>query len=456
VSAVAVRRRRRNRVPVDLRAPFTWRQSVMSRAWWAAPPVIALMLWLPLAWAVSRLDAGTFRSYWRTPLFITPEFLRLVTICAVACAVGSFAMTQVVRSGSTRRARGGWLLEPGFRRVIYRLYVAGIVITLFFAMLRLGGPGAFASQAFTVLSGGGGSPKMRLAFEPVSGLTSLTQLGSMVAMVEVINLTWISGAPDRRQSRRRLIVVLVYSVVRSLFASERLVFVEVLLPVLVVWGRARPLRSVRQSVLMALAPFLAVFVLVFLFAGTEYFRSYQSYKDRTDDSLMEFSRNRLLGYYATSLNNSALYQERDTPKAPFTMLLGGILDWPGIRPVLGLQDPRKVDAKTLLESHANPEFNNRAPPGFLALEGGWVYIVGFMVGFGAICGAAYAGYRFGSVGGAVWFGFVFVALMEFPRIWYLTSSRMSAPMLAALIGWLRYNPIAVNRRKRPVAAEARA
>jgi len=192
---------------------------------------------------------------------------------------------------------------------------------------------------------------------------------------------------------------------------------------------------------MSIAPFLAVIILFFTFAGTEYFRSYQSYKERIDDSLTEFSRNRLVGYYATSLNNSALYMRYDTPKAPFALMLGGVLDWPGVRSTLQISDPKQVNAQSLLQTYANPEFTNRAPPGVLHLEGGSLFVVGFMAGFGAIAGVAYAGYRYGSVGGAVWFGLVFTAVVELPRIWYLTSPRMSAVIVVALVGWFRYQRV---------------
>jgi hypothetical protein len=455
VTAVASRRRRRSR-PVELRAPIAWRQSIMSRAWWVAPPVLALVLWLSLTFAVAGLDPATFRVYWKTPKFVTDEFTRLFLSCAVAFALASFTMTQVLRSGSHRRARGTWLLQPGFRTVIFRLFLLGVFITVVFAMIRVGGPATFLSQAVSVLSGGGGSAAMREAFAPVSGLTSLTQLGLLIAMVETIQLKWRPGAVDRRTSRRRLIAVVVFGVVRSLLASERLAMVEILLPMFIVWARAHRLRSARQAILVSLAPLLGVVTLVFAFAGTEYFRSYQSYKDRIDDSLMEFSRNRLLGYYATALNNSAMHMEHDTPKAPFALALEGVLNWPGVRSTLQIGDPRRVDAKTLLEQYANPEFTNKAPPGLLSLEGGPIYVVGFVAAFGAIAGAAYAGYRFGSVGGSVWFGLVFTSIVEFPRIWYLTSARLSMVMLVCFIGWFRYNRIGRERRRTGPATAAPA
>jgi hypothetical protein len=205
----------------------------------------------------------------------------------------------------------------------------------------------------------------------------------------------------------------------------------------------------RQAILVSMAPLLAIVALLFGFAGTEYFRSYQSYKTRIDDSLMEFSRNRLLGYYVTALNNGALHMEHDTPKAPFTVVVEGVLDWPGVRSTLQISDPRRADATTLLQQYANREFTNKAPLGRLTLEGGTAYVIAFMAAFGALAGAAYAGYRFGSVGGAVWFGVVLTSIVEFPRIWYLSSSRMSATMLVVLFGWIRYNRFGEGR-SRPV------
>ena len=449
MTAVATRRRRRQRQrPVELRAPLLWRQSIMSRAWWVAPPVMAILLWLTLLFAVAGLSPSTFRVYWKTPKFVDNDFTELFLWCTAAFALASFTMTQILRSGSHRRPRGTWLLEPGFRKVVYRLYMLGVALTFLFAMVRVGGPGPFITQSTNVLSGGGGSAALREAFAPVSGLTSLTQLGLLIAMVETINLKWRTHVPDRRTSRRRLVVVVVFGITRSLLASERLAMVEILLPMFIVWARAHRLRSARQAVLVSLAPIVGMVTLVFAFAGTEYFRSYQSYKERIDDSLMEFSRNRLLGYYATALNNSAMHMQYDTPKAPFAMALEGVLNWPGVRSTLQIGDPRRVDAKTLLEQYANEEFTNKAPPGLLWLEGGPLYVVGFIAAFGAIAGAAYAGYRYGSVGGAVWFGIVFTSVVEFPRIWYLTSARISMVMVVCLIGWLRYNRIGRESRRR--------
>ena len=113
-------------------------------------------------------------------------------------------MTQVMRSSSHRRLRGTWLLEHGFRKVVYVLFMVGMVATIGFAILRTGGPVSFLQQVFTVLTGGGGSAPMRNAFAPVSGLTSLTQLGVLIVLIEAINVKWVDHAPDRRTSRRRL------------------------------------------------------------------------------------------------------------------------------------------------------------------------------------------------------------------------------------------------------------
>lgn len=431
----------RRRFRQELRAPIPWRRTIVARAWWISPHVLSLVLWVPLVVAVGALSPSTFRTYWDTPKFIDDSYVQLFVWSSVAFALTSFTLTQVMRSSSKRKLRGSWLLEPGFRRVVFRLFVLGAVATLGFAVLRAGGPVGFLRQASTVVTGGGGSAELRRAFAPVSGLTSLTQLGVLIVMLEAINLTWRDDATDRRASRRRLVVVVAFGLTRALLASERLAVAELLVPTFVVWARAKPLRSARQALLMVAAPLLAAVVLLFGFYATEYLRSYQAFKERVDESPMEYSRNRLLGYYAAALNNSALYMQHDTPKAPFTLLLDGVLSWPGVRESLQISDPNQVDEKGLLETYANPNFTNRAPVGVLHLEGNSLFVVSFVAAFGAVAGIAYAGYRYGSVGASVWFGLCLTAMIEFPRIWYLTSSRMSAVFLAGLVGWFRYQRV---------------
>ena len=441
MTSTASARRRADRIqPVpEVRAPVPWRRCVVSRAWWLSPIVLSLCLWIPLMLLATSVDEASFRTYFRTPRFISSEFTRLFYLCAVAFAVGAFVALQAARSRG-RRLSGSWLLRSGFRRIVFRIWVAAAVISVASAAIRLGGPGGFL-QAMSVFFEGtrGASDEIRDAFEPIPGLTSFTQLGMLIAALEMAKLTWAPSAAGRSVSRRRIAAVFAYALFRSMMVSERLAIVEVAIPCLLVWARTKPIRSVRQVVVTASIPLIAIFALLFGYAGTEYYRSYQYYRDHTDDSLMEFSRTRIVGYYATAINNSALHYHHDGEKAPLSVLLEGPLEFPGLRQTLKISDPSKRNERTLLELYANPEFNNVAPAGRLAREGANAWVALFMAGFGGVVGLAFAGYRFGSLGASVWFGLLTTATIEFPRIWYITNQRLSAVALVCLVGWFRYS-----------------
>ena len=107
-------RRPARRPTPQVRAPLPWRRSIVSRAWWLSPIVLSLLLWLPLMMLASSVDDISFRTYYKTPRFITAEFTRLYYVCVVAFALGSFAALQLARTRG-RRLSGAWLLRSGFR-----------------------------------------------------------------------------------------------------------------------------------------------------------------------------------------------------------------------------------------------------------------------------------------------------------------------------------------------------
>jgi hypothetical protein len=70
------------------------------------------------------------------------------------------------------------------------------------------------------------------------------------------------------------------------------------------------------------------------------------------------------------------------------------------------------------------------------------YIAGFMALLGTLSGLAYARYRAGTAAGVVAFSLAATAMLELPRIWYITNQRLAAVGVLLVVGWLRFGRLA--------------
>lgn len=296
----------------------------------------------------------------------------------------------------------------------------------------------------------------------VPGVTTLTQLA-----VAAIPLAFAFKLV-RPGSVIRVLVVVVFAlaVLRTLFYSERLALVELVIPVAFLIAAPRKV-TVPRIAFYALALLLAA---VTFFAATELRRSYTY----TGDFSASNATTRFLGYYVTSVNNGMAVIDEYPARTPFDSTGESLWQLPVVGdlraehiPGLGTVSLRYADvfgidpdafwSRAFAAQGLDYEFNVLSTPGHLAADFGWAALVAMFL-LGLISGRLYqrtAGSAFHRALYGVWL----VGLLEFMRIQYFTDTRVFPAYLVFLGAYLvirRHLPVPAPRASRAVAEPQRA
>ena len=418
--------------------------------WWLSPPgAVAFVVPVTLGLAAYYSPAD-FRTYFRTPKSLTSG-------TAALFAVGGFALTLgalVAQSGTrqpTRPGRWPWLEEPQLavlRRsstVLYRVTLIGY-LSFVLAAARNGVRAADVVSA--VLRQNVASGRLEAQIGTVPGITTLTQVG--IAWAVVATLVAVHR-PDRRDGARA-VVLGVITLLRAYLLTERLAVIEVAVPIIVVvLLRASQSPSSLRRAMVRVAPVPLVALLLLGFAASEYSRSYQFYKTRTNDGLLVFSAKRLSGYYATAYNNGQLLltHEHYVGRLPFDTVQA-LWTAPGISQLhtydrLTGRDQGQ-DYNDILNTYGNPEFNN--PGGLAAPFVDYGQYGGLLALFcaGLATGLGYRAFVNGRVLALLLYPLVVTGLFELPRFLYWTLGR-TVPAVVALL--LVDRAVTRSRRRLP-------
>ena len=396
--------------------------------WWLAPAgVTSLTVFLSLGAAWLTTDE-VFRRAWDAPKSLTTDTVQLLAILALVFILAS--LLTVVLAGR-RAAPYSWpavprLVLPNLRKAHWGLFVATCVGYL--ALLGAGvSRGVRPADIAARLVGDGSADQLKAQFAPITGVTSLTQMG--IGFVIVTALLLISD--PRRGEALRLAFVLALALGRTLLASERLAILELLLPLVAIGAMAL---SQRLRGVLRLAPLLLLPVVVAVFAVFEHGRSWAFHQSTHDGSYLMFAGERLAGYYVTAFNNGQLVLSRADTGVPY-LSVQGIWEAPGVAQLGAyerLNGAGPPDVAWLLTGFANPEFNN--PCGLcLPLHdfGPWGAAV-FFATLGVLVTMAYIAFLNAHLVGLLVYPALFTGLWELPRYLYWTQGRL-LPVLAVLM-----------------------
>lgn len=436
------------RLPLHKRAPRS-----SSGLWWVSPVGI-LALVVPTSLLLTlRLTDLDFRLFYRSPKTFDLQRGELFLLAALVLTIG-IMLPSVVMKG---RWKSSWpeltaaqvdVLERA-GRVCFWLTLSGYVAFVTAGVAR----GATPSLVLSVVTQQNNlTGQLKRMFAPVTGITSLTQVGIAYVILASVLMT------QRRSSRttRRLVLVIVLAVARAFLLTERLAMLELLVPALVVGAsraRQRPIRGV-LSRLLPVAPALFMPMLVVLFGAFEYSRSWVYFRSRTSLSFPSFVLTRFAGYYATSYNNGGLSLTYGLPhgQLPYTSL-AGFWTAPGISQLhlyARLDGGVPDDSLTsILSQHATPEFNNQGGLAVPLRDFGTTGGLFFFLLFGLLIGAIYMGFRRGGATGLLLYPMFFTGLAELPRYLYWTEGR-TVPALVALLVTSR---LLSQAGQQPTAAE---
>jgi oligosaccharide repeat unit polymerase len=279
-------------------------------------------------------------------------------------------------------------------------------------------------------------------FPTIPGVTTATQFG----IAAVLLGTWLY-CRGRTSLRWPLISLLATAAARAFIYSERLALIELAIPAIVIvlrlWFLNHPQPAWRHAAL-ALLPLVAVPLVIVLFGLFESFRSWQYYKD-SFGSLTEFTIWRFCGYYTTAHNNGAMSMTLRGPWAVPFSTLSWFWEFPlierspfGYEQLVGL-NPADIHTDTL-ERYGNAELNNDGGLFTPARDFGWIGYGPFWLLYGFLAGKAYRGFRAGSFAGCMFYPLFLMALLELPRLQYLTATRTfpSMMLLFAVMAWLAW------------------
>jgi len=363
-------------------------------------------------------------------------------LALLAFAAGAKAGGDVVRARARARPPATESeLTSGQRRSLAVLLEASLVLTI----------GAYALWFTRGIVRAGGITQLidiwrtdphRIKGEILTtlpGVTTLTQLA--VASIPLV----IAFGLFRRGSAIRMLVVVVFALaaVRTILFSERLAFIELVVPIAFLVVSPKKV-TIPRVVVYALA-FLAAAMM--FFAITELRRTYVY----THNFSASRSTTRFFGYYLTSVNNGMAVIDEYPARTPFYSSGEFLWLFPGLRdlrvehlPAVGTislryrdafgVDPESFWPQAFAAQGLDYEFNVFTAPGYLAADFGWAGLIG-VFGLGLLSGRLYrksevSAYHRGLY--AVWL----VGLFEFMRILYFVSTRVFPAYLVFAAAYL--------------------
>lgn len=427
----------------------------LGSMWWLWPVAPLALLAGPSLLVANRIDEDVYERAWRTAKGLDDRTTLLMFAVLVAMAAGTMvaALAESRRQG---RPGASWPdLDEASVQVLSRLYPWLIGLTLFGygVWIALGlSRGLSLDDVRTVLTTQDNILlPVKSKLETVPGLTTLTQMAIPASIIGVLLDTRRPSASVRWAYR----LTIVLGAVRAFMLAERLAVVEIVVPVIVVRAAIAGHRRIGWNrVLLAFAPLIGVGLLIIGFAVSEYSRSWNWYEDRTDVSFVEFSSERLLGYYATSHNNGAqlLKHGESVTIIPYHTTTFAWQIPPGSLVGGEMVDDVGDDRRRVLKGYANPEFNSSSGLASLLADYGTLGGVVFAFILGAAIGVLHLAFLHGRIPGLLLYPMVFTGLLELPRYLYWFQGRATPAVVIALsatvvIGWSRR-----ARVRRPVPA----
>lgn len=403
--------------------------------WWMNPIWIVIVL-MPVLIAYAYVTGPRQYALWRVPKFLDVDAATTIFLGLLALAIG-MAVAGLVRP---RRLPTELAISVRYIRRLRKLSNVSFTLLLFsyaiwsLLAVRGGLTGADIQAVMGFERGAVSAIKDRAA--PVGGLTSFTQLGPVIVVLEIILLR-----AKMRSNRSVIYMILALATTRALFYGERLALIEVLIP-LCIASFALPSieRSMTRRKLANVAPIAALPMLWGIFAVFEYGRSWAAYRRSFNGSYAEFVTQRLTGYYATSINNSALFLREHPRLSDPLYSFASIWDAPVASSLLGTPTAGAFGVRTwwryTLTAEANPEFNNPGTFGVTAAELGVVGMIAYWLLVGACLMLAYRAFRQGSVFGVILLPVLYVGLVELPRIIYWAQGRFTAAVLLLFVVFL--------------------
>ncbi|MHA7272355.1 hypothetical protein ACX80Z_02865 [Arthrobacter sp. TMT4-20] len=224
--------------------------------------------------------------------------------------------------------------------------------------------------------------------------------------------------------------------VRAVFYAERLALIEVAIPLALLAVLLRS-NTPKMRLMANSVPIIAPVVVWIVFAASEYSRSWIYYSQISTLPFHEWVTYRLLGYYVTGYNNSAIFNTvaDGSEMTPYYSVqffwnapgIAQVIEHPGIS---GIPIGRWWFEN--LSFYGEADFTNYGSFLMTNAELGTVGMVAFWLVLGAIFGYLHRAAVRSSFPASVAYAVLFLGLLELPRLIYWTEGR-AFPILVCSI-----------------------
>jgi hypothetical protein len=293
----------------------------------------------------------------------------------------------------------------------------------------------------------GESMNLRGSLATTPGVTTMTQFG----------VAYVIGHAALRGSRVRPLaawehlgfwLVLLLATVRVVAWSERLAAIELIVAFVVTRLAFVRIEHAAAWRLASVLPLFAPALLYAAFTATEYFRSWEFYRDQYS-SIWQFSFERLIAYYATAANNGAGLLTEDNHWPVYTGRY--VAEWLYLMPGLGARLQAALgDAQSMyidfLDRFARPEFNNPTGLFTVVFDVGYLGSVLYFLACGAWVGLLWNGWRRRQPAGVLFHPMAMMFLVELLRFNYFAATRFFPIALALVALWCVARPVAFAAR----------
>jgi hypothetical protein len=267
---------------------------------------------------------------------------------------------------------------------------------------------------------------------------------------------FIASQKGWKTVRTKCGIVLMLGFLRAIVNSERLALIELVVPAAILTLQLN-LSRIRWKTLLRFGPVIGAVLLLVVFTGFEYLRSWINFYSKGDLNLLQFGSVQLLGYYVTALNNGAFVMTwLDIPLSVPYFTASFLWRFPILSEIMTtLFGAAPVNFDTYfaaLTAGANPEFNNGdgllVPIMDFGAAGGCLYWL--VMGF--ICGLLYRLFLRHHLIGLFMYPVIFLSILESPRILYWAEGRAFPPLVMLLFSAfvLTRKPRAQVQVRRPV------
>ena len=410
--------------------------------WWLSPITLPILLAVTLAGGSLLIPKPYFINIYGTTKHITTETTLLVILTALTFSFFAFL-------GKNRRGKTSYIKQVNPIALSFfssksstKIYWLLFTITLFAYLIFYSGAISsglnLSSLIYAITSGDGvfALKSQYLSTSRIAGVTSFTQMG-----VPAVTLgTYLYIIKPKKFLKASLALIIILGIIKSFLVSERLALIELIIPIVLVNYSLKSRQGKLNTKLIALFPIIAVFFALAFFTAFEFFRSFSAGHLKNiglgDLGIIEYGAVLFMGYYATSINNSALLYYMWNANYPFFSLsalwkmtsafgLGNYYELTGF-------DGGEHYAY-LLKNYGFSGFNN--PGGHLLpiIDFGLAFglIIWAILGF--IAGALYSSFTKGTFTGLLIYPLFFIGIIEMPRILYWSDARSPAIWIGCLI-----------------------